>query len=62
MRNLGLFGTVDEFDGDLAGLVLAELELDSETQAFTVPPWAGEDVTHRPEYLNSTLAREGMPR
>lgn len=54
--------TVDEFEGDLDGLVLAELELGAVDQAFTVPAWAGEDVTHRPEYLNSTLAREGRPR
>lgn len=54
--------TVDEFHGDLAGLVLAELELDAADQAFTLPPWIGEDVTRRPEYLNSSLATRGLPR
>ena len=54
--------TVDEFHGDLAGLVLAELELRSEDQRFERPPWLGEDVTDRPEYLNSSLSTRGLPR
>lgn len=53
---------VDEFDGDLAGLVTAELELEEEGQQYALPPWLGEDVTGRAEYLNSTLARVGLPR
>ena len=54
--------TVDEFHGALSGLVLAELELESEDQTFPLPPWVGEDVTARPEYLNSSLSTRGLPR
>ncbi|WP_062378092.1 CYTH domain-containing protein [Demequina pelophila] len=53
---------VDEFHGDLAGLVTAELELESEDEDFPLPPWVGDDVTGRPEYLNSSLAANGLPR
>ncbi len=54
--------TIDEFHGELAGLVLAELELGAEDQKFSLPTWVGEDVTSRPEYLNSSLAAHGLPR
>ncbi len=52
----GLTWEVDEFLGDNAGLVLAELELASEDQAFTRPPWLGAEVTHDSRYFNSSLA------
>ncbi len=47
---------VDEFDGENQGLVLAELELTDEAQAFERPPWLGEEVSGDPRYLNSSLA------
>ena len=47
---------VDEFQGDNAGLVVAEIELASEAQAFEPPPWLGAEVTHDPRYFNSSLA------
>jgi adenylate cyclase len=47
---------VDEFLGDNAGLVLAEIELTSEGQPFRHPPWLGAEVTHDSRYLNSCLA------
>jgi adenylate cyclase len=47
---------VDEFLGDNAGLVLAEIELTSEAQTFTRPPWLGREVTHDSRYFNSSLA------
>jgi adenylate cyclase len=47
---------VDEFFGDNAGLVVAELELDSEDEIFERPPWLGEEVTMDPRYHNSRLA------
>ncbi len=52
----GLTWEVDEFQGDNAGLVVAEVELTSEDQAFTRPPWLGSEVTHDPRYYNSSLA------
>jgi adenylate cyclase len=53
----GLEWVVDVFAGDNAGLVLAEVELDSADQSVELPPWAGREVTHDPRYLNVNLAR-----
>ncbi len=47
---------VDEFLGDNAGLVIAEIELASEDQSFSRPPWLGVEVTHDSRYFNSNLA------
>jgi CYTH domain-containing protein len=47
---------VDEFAGDNAGLVVAELELASEDEAFVPPDWVGDEVTDDPRYFNSRLA------
>ena len=47
---------VDEFHGRHAGLVVAELELPSEDTPFVKAPFAGDEVTGRPEYYNSSLA------
>jgi adenylate cyclase len=46
---------VDEFHGDNSGLVVAELELDSEGQEFPRPPWIGLEVTHLTRYYNVCL-------
>src|SRR5262245_51036776 len=43
---------VDEFHGENAGLVVAELELDFEGQQFPLPAWAGAEVTHLERYYN----------
>ena len=48
---------VDEFLGANAGLVVAEIELASEQQAFDQPEWIGEEVTHDRRYFNSSLIR-----
>ena len=47
---------VDEFEGDNAGLVVAEIELASEDAAIVAPPWLGAEVTHDARYFNSNLA------
>ncbi|MBV8502700.1 MAG: CYTH domain-containing protein [Paucibacter sp.] len=52
----GLVWEVDEFLGENAGLVVAEVELVSEDQAFDKPSWAGAEVTDDPRYFNSSLA------
>jgi len=51
----GLDWTVDVFEGALAGLVLAEVELRSPDQPVVLPPWAGQEVTDDPAYRNNTL-------
>jgi adenylate cyclase len=47
---------VDEFAGDNAGLVVAEVELMAEDQPFARPDWLGAEVTHDARYFNSNLA------
>jgi len=51
----GLTWEVDEFEGENAGLLLAEVELESEDQAVELPEWAGEEVTGDPRYYNASL-------
>jgi adenylate cyclase len=57
----GLVWEVDVFAGHLAGLVLAEVELDAADQAFMRPDWAGPEVTGDPRYMNNALARAAAP-
>ena len=52
----GMSWEVDEFLGENEGLVVAEIELQSETQPFEVPDWVGEEVTDDPRYFNSRLS------
>lgn len=47
---------VDEFLGDNAGLVVAELELDDVDEPFERPAWLGDEVTHLERYYNFNLA------
>ena len=51
----GMTWEVDEFHGDNAGLVVAELELESEDQRFSLPPWLGREVTALRRYYNVCL-------
>ena len=46
---------VDEFFGDNEGLVVAEVELSTEEEAFQKPDWLGEEVTADNKYSNSSL-------
>ena len=48
---------VDEFHGDNAGLVVAEVELGDENEAFIRPGWLGKEVTGDPRYYNSMLRK-----
>lgn len=48
---------VDEFYGENEGLVVAEVELSSEEEAFTKPEWLGEEVTGDVKYYNSMLMK-----
>ena len=56
IEHAGARWEIDEFEGDNAGLVVAEIELASEDAAFEAPPWLGEEVTHDARYFNSNLA------
>jgi adenylate cyclase len=46
---------VDVFSGDNAGLIVAEIELDSETETFELPDWIAEEVTEDVRYYNANL-------
>ena len=48
---------VDEFYGDNNGLVVAEIELNSEYESFKKPTWLGKEVTGDLKYYNSSLSK-----
>ncbi len=60
----GLTIELDVFEGDYAGLILAEVEFQSEAQAlsYAPPAWFGEDVSNSAEYHNSTLSKKTSSR
>lgn len=53
---------IDEFFGENKGLVVAEVELQDEHQAFDRPPWAGQEVSGDPRYFNSNLIKTPYTR
>ncbi len=48
---------VDVFLGQNQGLIVAEIELDSEDQVFESPDWVGREVTDDGRYTNAALAK-----
>lgn len=53
---------IDEFKGEnLAGLWLAEIELERKQERFDLPDWLGPEVTHDSRFTNLGLARDGVP-
>lgn len=57
IEHAGHVWEVDEFQGQNAGLVVAEIELASEDEAFEKPDWIGQEVTGDKRYYNSSLIR-----
>jgi adenylate cyclase len=59
----GLEIEVDVYEGELDGLIVAEVEFDSEDQArsFKPPAWLGDEVTGDERFLNENLAVNGTP-
>lgn len=49
---------VDEFHGENQGLLVAEVELNSEDEEFEKPDWLGEEVTGDIKYYNSQLSKQ----
>ena len=62
VRHEGHLWEVDEFLGDNAGLVVAEIELDHADEAFERPDWLGSEVTDDPRYYNLALASHPYTR
>ncbi|WP_286968581.1 CYTH domain-containing protein [Flavobacterium sp. UBA4854] len=48
---------VDEFYGENEGLIMAEIELNSEDETFEKPDWLGEEVTNDKRYYNAYLSK-----
>ena len=51
----GMTWEVDEFLGENAGLIVAEIELQDEQQPFDQPSWVGAEVTSDPRFYNANL-------
>ena len=47
---------IDEFEGSLAGLILAEVELESQDQVVEIPSWIGMELTGLGNWSNAALA------
>lgn len=58
----GLVFEVDEFFGENAGLVVAEVELQDENQKIDLPAWVGDEVSGDPRYFNSNLIKHPFTR
>ena len=56
IKHGGLTWELDVFEGANAGLVMAEVELESERQSFELPDWAGEEVSGDVRYYNAYLS------
>lgn len=52
----GSLWEIDEFEGDNAGLIVAEIELDSVDADFARPDWLDEEVTDKQRYYNHALS------
>ncbi|APZ45371.1 adenylate cyclase [Polaribacter reichenbachii] len=48
---------IDEFYGDNNGLIVAEIELNSENESFKKPNWLGKEVTGNVKYYNSSISK-----
>ncbi len=58
----GLCWEIDVFEGENAGLVIAEVELSDPQQVIPLPDWIGAEVTSLPAYGNSALSRQPIRR
>jgi adenylate cyclase len=54
----GALWEIDEFTGENRGLIVAEIELESEDQLVDKPAWLGAEVSHDSRYRNAALATQ----
>lgn len=61
-REEGVF-EIDVYEGELAGLIVCEIEFarESEAESFTAPDWVDAELTDDERYKNRALARDGLP-
>ncbi len=62
LTHSGRIWEIDEFSGDNAGLIIAEVEIESEDQRFDTPEWLGKEVSDDPRYLNINLVKRPYSR
>ena len=55
VEHAGLIWEIDEFYGANEGLVMAEVELESEDTEISLPDWVGQEVSDNPRYNNANL-------
>jgi len=53
----GFLWEIDEFHGKNDGLIIAEIEIDSKEQVFSIPEWIGKEVSYDKNFYNINLAR-----
>lgn len=53
----GFLWEIDEFEGSLAGLIIAEVELEDEAAELSIPVWAGMELTHLKGWSNAALVK-----
>ena len=53
----GKLWEVDEFEDNLAGLIIAEIELDNISQSITIPEWVGIELTGLKNWSNASLSK-----
>lgn len=57
----GLLWEIDEFEGAHSGLIIAEVELESEDQIVQLPEWLGEEITGDNSWSNWSLSQMTKP-
>lgn len=57
LESEGFLWEIDEFRGENAGLILAEVELADPNQVLNLPGWVGAEVSQDPRYYNASLIR-----
>ena len=60
VRDAGRLWEVDVFEGENAGLIIAETELHAITERLELPDWLGPEVTDDPRLTNNALYRHGF--
>ena len=56
VEHAGMTWEIDEFYGENDGLLMAEVELESEDQSVEIPSWIGREVTSDTRYYNASLS------
>jgi adenylate cyclase len=56
VEHAGKIWEIDVFDGANAGLIVAEIELTAENEAFEKPAWLGPEVTNDGRFYNASLS------